>query len=391
MISNQFVIILSAFIKKTIFFIYKTQNGVSDYFNILPKNSWEMLLCNTLKFPRIFYQKSFLSVSGSACQHTTAAASVVEPNPKVHQSNTIVHRGKPKIPKKEPLVKNFMIGLVDKEFFAFPEVIVRDDYSKLKEDISNSVKYFENQFDLTSQETLGDLKSLGLFGLNVPKLQGGKGYFFSESLMFSEHENISVPLGVLFSSHRSVVDLISECGTDSQKEKYLEKLANGSIIAGEAIYEHEPTNDDLFNTKAIYDVDQNDWILNGDKLIVTSGFLPDLFLVFAQSNPMSLGHEQQVTCAILLVDANASGVTKQNINNDFDSFGNKKWKISFKNVKLDETNIVGGKMQTHKVGEVFMKSSRLRSSLVNLELSKKIINHLTDHCIHTKNCGSFLK
>lgn len=348
-----------------------------------------MLLCTALKFPRILHKKSLL-LKLSACRSTThSSVSAVDPN--MHHENTILQRGKPKVPKKEPLVKNFLVGIVDKELFAFPEVIPRDDYGKLKEDMWETVNYFKEQYDIKSQETMSDLKTLGLFGLNVPQLQRGKGYFLSESLLIAEHENISVPLGVLFSSHRSVVDVISQCGTDLQREKYLEKLGRGAIIAGEAIYEAEPTNDDLFNTKAIYDVDENVWILNGEKSFVTSGHSPDLFLVFAQSNPLSLGHEQQVACAILLVDSSASGVSVERINSEFDNFGIQRCRISFKNVKLDESNIVGGKMQTPKVGEVFMKSSRLRSSLVNLELSKKIINHLTEYCIHTKNCGSFLK
>lgn len=111
----------------------------------------------------------------------------------------------------------------------------------------------------------------------------------------------------------------------------------------------------------------------------------------AQANPMSLEHEQQVTCAIFLVDANTPGVTKENNENKDGDLGFGSCHLSFKNVKLDEANILGGRMQNHKVGEVFIRSSRLRSSLVQLELSKKAINHLTNYCINTKQCGTFLK
>uniref|UniRef100_T1H6V0 Uncharacterized protein n=1 Tax=Megaselia scalaris TaxID=36166 RepID=T1H6V0_MEGSC len=58
--------------------------------------------------------------------------------------------------------------------------------------------------------------------------------------------------------------------------------------------------------------------------------------------------------------------------------------VNFKNVKLNESHIIW-KNENHKVGEVYMKSSRLRSSLVGLELSKKIVNYLANYCIDTNN------
>lgn len=350
-----------------------------------------MLRSTTVKFQRILYQKSLLSLSAYSTVHAEPADLSADVDPKLHTS-TITPRGKPKVPKRKPLVKNFMVGLIDKELIAFPEVIPRDDYSKLKEDTWHITNYFKDSLESKLTSYLEQLKSLGLFGLNVPQLQGGKGYFFSESLWIAEHENVSLPLGVLLSSHRSVVDVISQCGTDLQKEKYLEKLASGSVVASEAVYEMGPSNDNLFNTKITYDVDQNLWILNGEKSFVVNGASSDLFLVMAQANPMSLEHEEQVTCAILLVDANTPGVKKEIYENKLGDIGVQRGcKLSFKNVKLDETNIVGGKMQNHKVGEVFMRSSRLRSSLVQLELSKKIINHLINYCIQTKECGTYLK
>lgn len=349
------------------------------------------MLRSTFDFRRILQQKQLLSIP-KLCQSTVnqTEPSAVEDPTKLHHSSTIIQRGKPKIPSKAPLVKNFLVGLVDKDLLAFPEVIPREDYAKLKENTWRIESYFKDSFEspITSQ-TLNDLKGLGLFGLNIPQLQGGEGYFFSENLLIAEHENISPSLGLLFSSHRSIIDVISQCGTDLQKEKYLSKLANGSIIASEAIYEIEPTNDDLFNTKASYDIDENVWILNGRKSFVVNGPSSDLFLVMAQSNPLSLEHEQLMTCSILLVDANAPGVTKESTEHKFGDL--ETCSLSFKNVKLDETNIVGGRMANHKAGEIFMKSSRLRSSLVQLELSKKIINHLTSYCTNTKQCRTYLK
>lgn len=353
-------------------------------------------MLRALNIPRILQRKQTFLIPPTVYQSTHAAAepsSTSAIDPKLHQSSTIVQRGKPKLPKRQPLVKNFLIGVIDKDLLAFPEVIPREDYGKLKENTWEIANYFKESFqhEITNQ-TLNDLKSLGLFALNVPQLQGGSGYFFSESLLIAEHENISTQLGVLFSSHRSIIDVISQCGTDLQKEKYLSKLASGSIMASEAIYENEPTNDDLFNTKLNYDVEKNVWILNGKKSFVINGPSSDLFLVMAQSNQMSLDHEDHISCSIILVDANTSGVTKESLESKFGDHGAEdSCSLSFKNVKLDETNIVGGKIQSHKVGEIYMKSSRLRSSLVQLELSKKIINHLTSYCIQTKQCGSYLK
>lgn len=349
-----------------------------------------MLRCSMPLRQTLNKNKNKLFTIHKSFQSTVREQSVVAEDQKFH-NNSIFKRGRPKIPSKDPLVKNFLVGVVDKNLLAFPEVIPRDDYAKLKENTWTIENYFKESFDpnIPISQCLDDLKNLGLFGLNIPQLQGGNGYFFSESLLVAEHENISTSLGAFFSSHRSVVDVISQCGTDLQKEKYLSKLANGSIVATEAIHEKEPTNDDLFNTKAIYDVDQDIWILNGEKSFVPNGPSSDLYLVMAQSNPMTLEHEQQITCSIFLIDSNTPGVSRGVTHTGHSGIEN--CSLSFKNVRLDESNVVGGKMQNHKVGQVYMKSSRLRNSLVNLELSKKIANHLTNYCINTKQCGSFLK
>lgn len=140
-----------------------------------------------------------------------------------------------KLSARTPLVKNFFVGVVDKEMLAFPEVIPRESAKRLQNELLAAKEYFVNN---TAEETqkdkdsvnnglLKNLQKLQIYGVNVPKEYHGRGWEFSSSLMLSEIEceMFDVALGLL--PHRCIIDVLLDLGTDIQKSQYLPKLAHG--------------------------------------------------------------------------------------------------------------------------------------------------------------------
>lgn len=150
------------------------------------------------------------------------------------QEEQVARAASKKLPPRLPLAKNFFVGLVDNELLAFPEVINREDMSRLQNELLPLKNFFTE--DLSNETLSGEslpkdlpenLKTLGLYGLNVSKDFDGKGWGYSESLMATEPESAvtDVALGLL--GHRAIVDVIQELGTDEQKSQLLTKLGNG--------------------------------------------------------------------------------------------------------------------------------------------------------------------
>lgn len=142
-----------------------------------------------------------------------------------------------KLPPRLPLVKNFFVGLVDKELLAYPEVINREDMARLQNELLPLKNFYSEDFDshaASATHTLpaglaDNLKQLGSYGANVSYDFDGKGWGYSESLMATEPEAQATEVALGLLGHRSIVDVIQELGSAEQKQRFLPKLANGRL------------------------------------------------------------------------------------------------------------------------------------------------------------------
>ncbi|KAL7738597.1 hypothetical protein ACLKA6_006894 [Drosophila palustris] len=302
-----------------------------------------------------------------------------------------------KLPAREPLVKNFFVGLTDKELLGYPEVIPREEMVQLQNALIPIQNYFAELEQSTELKEQENLKQLGLYGLNVPTdYEGGKGYKWSASLMASEPESSHTSLALGLNSHRVVVDLICELGTPEQQQVYLESLAKGDLIASEAILEYTPPEDDFFGTQASYNSEQRSWTLSGEKAFVV--FAPksakeqrQLFLVLAQTqHPNVPGHTGRGS-TFFLVDSQLKGVRLGETHDTFGCPDASMRRIHFDQVQLTEQQILGKPHEGNRYAEQLVRSSRLRSSLLGIALSKRLLNQLANYSVDTTQGGIQIK
>ncbi len=72
-------------------------------------------------------------------------------------------------------------------------------------------------------------------------------------------------------------------GTESQKQKYLPKLASGEWVGAYALSESSSGSDAMHSrTKAVLSPDGKHYVLNGEKMWITNGSFADLFILFAK-------------------------------------------------------------------------------------------------------------
>lgn len=140
--------------------------------------------------------------------------------------------------ERQPLVKNFFVGQVDRELLTYPQVIENDDYLKLVETLQPVHSYFaeksKKSFDTESRdlsnELRSDLQRMQIFGRTVPEKFGGLGYFNSEANLATECECVDVKFAEIIGGHRLAVDAIAAHGTIAQKDKYLLDLGKGTSL-----------------------------------------------------------------------------------------------------------------------------------------------------------------
>jgi len=96
-----------------------------------------------------------------------------------------------------------------------------------------------------------------------------------------EVSRVSGSVGITLAAHTSLgLDLIYRFGSDKQKSKYLPALAAGEGLAAFGLTEPEAGSDaGAVKTTAV--LDGNDWVINGQKVFITSGSIADVVIVAA--------------------------------------------------------------------------------------------------------------
>lgn len=121
-------------------------------------------------------------------------------------------------------------------------------------------------------ECIKKMRELKLMGLVLPEEYGGAARdTVSYSIAVEEISRVSGSVGITVAAHNSLgVYPIYLFGTDAQKNKYLPSLASGDKICAFALTEPE-AGSDAANTKTTAVLEDNHYIINGNKIFITSG------------------------------------------------------------------------------------------------------------------------
>jgi alkylation response protein AidB-like acyl-CoA dehydrogenase len=125
---------------------------------------------------------------------------------------------------------------------------------------------------------------IGLLGVGIPEEYGGAALDKVSTAVLSEKLGVYASYGVAFGAHTGIGTIpIVYFGTDAQKKKYLPRMATGELLACYALSEPQAGSDALASrTRAVASPDGKSWILNGQKMWITSGAFSDVYTVFAK-------------------------------------------------------------------------------------------------------------
>lgn len=179
---------------------------------------------------------------------------------------------------------------------------------------------------------------LGLLCTSIPEEYGGGGGTFAhDAVIATEQIRALAPSfgGLLHST--IVAHYISTYGTDEQKHTWLPKMASGETIG--AIAMTEPgTGSDLQNikTKAIKDGD--DYVISGSKTFISNGYLADLVIVAAKTDPGSSGVD---SVSLIAVEADRDGFRRGRNLEKIGQHGQDTVELFFDDVRVPQSNLVG--------------------------------------------------
>lgn len=146
----------------------------------------------------------------------------------------------------------------------------------------------------------------GLLCVTVPEEEGGLGLDVKYAAVHWEEQAYANTTGPGFFLHSEIVaPYIVKYGTKEQKEQYLPRMCSGEWIT--AIAMTEPgAGSDLAGMRSTALKDGDDYIINGSKTYITNGYLSDLVIVCAKTDPAAGAKG----ISLFLVESTAKGFTK---------------------------------------------------------------------------------
>ncbi len=153
----------------------------------------------------------------------------------------------------------------------------------------NEVKPIAAETDKTSQyprENIEKLFNLGVMGMCVPKEYGGAGADpLASAICIEELSKQCASTGDIVATHNGLCcDPILTHGTDEQKAKYLPMLTTGRKVGAFALTEPN-AGSDASKTQTTAVLEGDHYVMNGSKIFITNGYVADVFVVFAMTDP----------------------------------------------------------------------------------------------------------
>lgn len=210
--------------------------------------------------------------------------------------------------RKNPVQAANMMDIGTRPIFSSEHDLFRENVRRFfKEEVVPYHDEFEKKGEC-SREMWLKAGASGLLGVNCPEEFGGIGGDWLSATIVLEEQSYANCTGPGFGLHSEIViPYITHYGSKDQIEKYVPRMVDGSWIS--AIAMTEPgAGSDLQGVKTNAKRDGDDWILNGSKTFITNGFLCDVVLVVAVTDPQAKSTAHGIS--LFLVDAGTKGFSK---------------------------------------------------------------------------------
>jgi len=210
---------------------------------------------------------------------------------------------------------------------------------------------------------------LGLLGAHMPEAYGGNPLDTnSNTLIGEELGKAGGSFDTSFAAHIGIGMLpILYFGTEEQKKKYLPGLSSGKLKAAYCLTEPWSGSDALgARTRADLSADGKQYLINGQKMLISNAGFADVFIVFAK-----IGGEHFTG---FIVDAHTPGITLGEEEKKLGIKGSSTRQVFFENVAVPSENVLGKIGQGHLIAFNALNIGRFKLGTMAMGGSKRCID-----------------
>jgi alkylation response protein AidB-like acyl-CoA dehydrogenase len=182
-------------------------------------------------------------------------------------------------------------------------------------------------------------RKLDLIGLFIPEKYGGPEFgFLEQALVLEEFWRVDPGISQQLCSISFGAEEFLLYGTEEQNKKYLPPIFTGNAIMGFAITEPDAGSDTAAaTTTAVRDGD--DYVLNGNKVMIGNGTVATFMLVYCLTQP----EEKKKTArhSIFIVETDREGYSADKMEGKMGLRCSDTASIYFKDVRVPKENLLG--------------------------------------------------
>ncbi|MEM0332635.1 MAG: acyl-CoA dehydrogenase family protein [Archaeoglobaceae archaeon] len=180
---------------------------------------------------------------------------------------------------------------------------------------------------------------LGFIGVHFPEEYGGGGMGILENTLIVEEfcrADSTIGSAIILADFSS--EVVMRFGSEEQKKEVLNKVAKGKAITA-GCYTEPDAGSDLTAIKTKAEKDGNEWVINGTKTFITNGTIADYYIVLAVTDSEAKPRYRGFTT--FLIKKSTPGVSVNKIHGKMGIRASPTAEVSFKNVRVDESAIIG--------------------------------------------------
>ncbi len=189
------------------------------------------------------------------------------------------------------------------------------------------------------KSNLKKLAELGFMGLNIDPTYGGTGAgAVAFSLAMTELGRGCASTAVTTSVTNMVAEVIQVVGTEEQKQKYIPPICSGEYPAGSFGLTETCAGSDPASMRTTAVLDGDDYILNGNKIFITSAEYAGVFVVWAVTDKDA---RKGKGITAFLVEPSFPGFTVGKDEKKMGQHASSTNELLFENCRVPKENVLG--------------------------------------------------
>lgn len=218
-------------------------------------------------------------------------------------------------------------------------------------------------------------KKQELYGLAIKEKWGGSGAgCMGSALAIEQIAEVSGSCAILLGNYAMAPRVIMAVGNDTQKEKYLKKIAAGELIPCLTLVEPESGSDvSDIRTRAMEDGDS--WRITGTKCFANLADVADLHIIFAKTD----SENKKGEISAFIVEKNTQGLSIPRRENLMGCRAVHVCELKLDNVKVPRESMMGARGEGYHQALHAIESGRYVTAARSVGLAQGALDHAIEY------------